>query len=358
MNYKKNIVNIIAGSALALSLAYGTVGCGSSSGGNSEISAPEQTPIPPIIIKNKNMQEGVQITSWWHNDYIMPALDNTLDKMLNLGVESVSFLATQYQDNTNSTAIYPINQKTPQDSGLETAIAKAKSRGMKTVLKPHVDPLSGWRTDITFSSEADWAAWFANYNTFIMHYAQMAEDNGVDLFVVGTELKGTSQRQEWNQIIDNIRSVYSGKIVYAANHDEYRNVPFWDKVDYIGVDAYFELTNSLDPTPAELDAAFQPIASELQQFSQQKSKKVIFTEIGYQSYDGTNVTPWWAPTSTPDQQEQADCYDAAFRAFFNKDWVEGMYFWDTHWNMADLDGFGFVNKQAESVVDDWYHKSD
>lgn len=355
MNFKKNLANIIAGSALALSVACGVAGCGSSSG--------QDTLVPSVpqkidIIKNKNMQEGEQVPSWWHSDYLMPALDNTLDKMVDLGVESVSFLATQYQDNTHSTAIYPILQKTPEDSGIEMAIAKAKSRGMRTVLDPHVDPLSGWRTDITFSSEAEWAAWFASYNTFIMHYAEIAERNHVDLFVIGTELKGTSQRPEWNQIIENVRSVYHGKIVYGANHDEYKNVPFWDKMDYIGVDAYFSLTNSIDPTPEELDAAFQPIVNDLQQFSQQKGKKIMITEIGYQSYDGTNMNPSWAPTSTPDQQEQADCYDAAFRAFFNKDFIAGMYFWNTHWDMRDMDGFGFVNKQAESIVDDWYHRAD
>lgn len=359
MGMKKSMTKIIACSALALSLSYGATGCGSGNAGGSDYTNQAPNPPPgPGTIRNPNMQEGIQITSWWYNDYLMAQLDNTLDKMLGLGVESISILATYYQDSTSSTTIYPKAQKTPLDDGLETIIAKTKSRGMRTVLKPHIDPLSGWRGDISFSNEADWAAWFTSYNDFIMHYAQIAEDNGVDMFVIGTELKGTSQRPEWSWIIDNVRSVYHGKIVYAADHSEYQDVPFWDKLDYIGVNAYFELTNSLDPAPEDLDAAFQAISAEMQQFSQQKGKKIMITEIGYQSYDGTNMTPWWAPTSTPDQQEQADCYAAAFRAFFNKDFIAGMYFWDTHWNMADLDGFGFVGKEAEAKVNEWYHKAD
>lgn len=370
MSLRKNLVNIVLGSALALSVAGGVVGCGSS--GSHDAAPPSQTYNPPqpppppppppppqqCGIYNPGMDEGMNMGSWWSTDYSMAQLDGTFDRMCSLGVESISLLATQYQDNIRSTTIYPISQKTPADSGLETAIAKAKSRGFKTMLKPHVDPLSGWRGDISFTNEADWAAWFASYNNFIMHYAQIAEDNGVDVFVIGTELKGTSQRPEWNQIIDNIRSVYHGKIVYGANHDEYKSVPFWDKVDYVGIDFYFSLTNTLDPAPAELDAAFQPIVADLQQFSQEKGKKILITEFGYQSFDGTNMTPWWAPTATPDQQEQADCFGAFLRALFNKEFIAGMYIWNTHWDMRDMDGFGIINKTAEGVVNEYYHRMD
>lgn len=342
--------------ALAAAVLFSACGAQPSDGK----SAPARRPSVPgnNVIRNDLMHEGLHLTSWWNNDYLQDSLDTTLDKFQSLGADSISVLSTYYQDTESSTSIYAKSPKTPLDSGIEHALAKIKSRGMRTIFKPHVDPNSGWRGNITFTNEADWQAWFSSYKNFIMNYAQIAEDRGVDLFVIGTELKGTSQRPEWSSIIDNIKSVYGGKITYAANHDEYLSVPFWDKLDCIGVDAYFKLTGKMDPTPDELDAAFQAVAGQLQQFSQQKGKKIMLTEIGYQSHDGTNMTPWEAPASVPDQKEQADCYEAALKAFFNKDFIAGMYFWDTHWNMADLDGFAFIGKQAEAAVKKWYHDAD
>ncbi len=361
----KNLSKYVCAGALALNLAFAPACGGGSAGSDSGKSQtqedydPLELPPPPEDpIKNLNMHEGINLTSWWYNDYLNSNIGNTLDKLCSLGVESISLLTTWYQETPTSTEIYSDATKTPLDSGLEDVIADVKSRGLRTVLKPHVDPLSGWRGQISFDNEADWAAWFENYNNFIMHYAEIAEANGVDVLVIGTELSGTEQRPEWNDIIDNVRDVYSGEIVYGANWDSYQDVPFWEKVDYIGVDAYFPLTSSFDPTPEQLETAVQGVAQELKDFSELNGKQIMITEVGYQSYDGSNITPWEASTRDVDEQEQADCYNAMLEAFFNQDWCAGIYFWDTHWDMRDLDGFGFIGKTAEQEVNDFYHKMD
>ncbi len=62
------------------------------------------------------------------------------------------------------------------------------------MLKPHIDLYresdpTAFRGDIGFGNdEAAWRAWFANYTTFITHYALVAQNNRADAFVVGTEL--------------------------------------------------------------------------------------------------------------------------------------------------------------------------
>ncbi|MBW2995712.1 hypothetical protein KY332_00255 [Candidatus Woesearchaeota archaeon] len=311
--------------------------------------------------KNIWMDEGVVVPSWWFNDYSKPATEATLEKLHELGVESITFVPTWYQNSIDSTEIYSSATKTPDDEALEYAITKAKSLGMKVVLKPHVDVWDGnWRGFIEHFNEADWQDWFDSYNDFIIHYAEIAEKNNVDDLIVGTELKQTTDRAEWSsRIIPDVKSVFSGELTYAANWDNYKNVVFWNDVDYIGVCAYFPLTGDMDPTPEELTDAWNVIAQELGDYAASQGKQMVITEFGYQSRDGTNVTPWWVVNGVQDEQEQADCFNSAFGALFNKSWVKGVYIWQQYYNMEeDHDDFSFVGKAAEFVIGNWYHLED
>ena len=176
-------------------------------------------------------------------------------------------------------------------------------------LKPHIDLQDGtWRGNITFDQESDWTIWFNEYRIFVSHYAEIAERSNVPLLVIGTELKGTTHRAEWRDVITDVRSIFHGQVVYAANHDHYMNVPFWNLLDYIGIDGYFPLTDDYNPTPEMLSLAFKHIAQDLSAFSEMMNLKIIFTELGYQSFDGTNTTPWSAPTMTPDVLGHIPCW--------------------------------------------------
>jgi len=356
INSIKNITKpLMFAGALALS---GLIGC---------INEEEEIiPDPPPTYtweetqKNTLMHEGVVLTSWWYDDYLRPQVDSTLEYLHGLGVESVSILTTQYQDSSTPTAIYYDLWKTPMDSGIESVIQKAKSLGMRTVLKPHIDPNDGsWRGNISFSSEAEWTSWFISYRNFITHYAQLAEDNGVDMLVIGTELAGTTHRPEWNQIIDDIRAIFSGEITYAADNDNYQTITWWNRLDYIGINAYFPLTTSYDPALSDLISEWNLIAQDLQTFSQAQGKQIILTEVGYQSYDGANIMPWWAPTSTEDEQEQADCHESALSTTFNAAWNGGYYVYMSYHNpWQNVDGFDFAAKPAETTISTYYHLMD
>ena len=85
-------------------------------------------------------------------------------------------------------------------------------------------------------------------------------------------------------------------------------MPFWDELDIIGIDAYFPLTGSNDPTKEDLIAAWEIHADEIQSWREEMNltdKDVILTEIGYPSADGANTQPWIAVSNVEDQQEQA-----------------------------------------------------
>ncbi len=57
------------------------------------------------------------------------------------------------------------------------------------------------------------------------------------------------------------------------------------------------------------------------------------------------------------QQVQADCYEAMFNALFNQSFVVGIYPWMCYYNpYLDVNKFDFVNKRAEGVISDYYHR--
>jgi len=85
---------------------------------------------------------------------------------------------------------------------------------------------------------------------------------------------------------------------------------------------------------------------------------VIFTELGYSSFDGVNRSPWeWGTPSsnTEDQQEQADCLEATFTVMTKRDWFKGMYYWNwfSH-DIANPLGYPIRGKIAQSVLAAWY----
>ena len=77
------------------------------------------------------------------------------------------------------------------------------------------------------------------------------------------------------------------------NWDDYADVPWWDAIDLIGVQAYFELgsppTDRIGAATAHLAEAWQPIKQQLASLSRTRRRRVLFTEIGYKSHQGATA---------------------------------------------------------------------
>jgi hypothetical protein len=244
----------------------------------------------PGAIGPGEFQKGVNYSSYNEVDLALQESDEILAYLKTMNVTDVCIIVTWYQDSLESMSMSPdaVGGRTPRDEALIHAINKAHSLGFKVMLKPHIDIQSGeFRGDIPGEEE-----WFGNYGDFILKYAGIAQKFNVELFCIGTELSGTPTKWEpnWRKIIKDIRAVYSGPITYAANWDEYKYVPFWNDLDYMGIDAYFPLTNKNEPSKEELLVAWKREADNIENFLKKKgiNKPVIFTEAGYASSDGAN----------------------------------------------------------------------
>ena len=244
------------------------------------------------------MQKGLCYVTWESERYSSPFSDKSLEKLSNTGANCVSIVVTQYQDNFNSTVIKK-TELTPTDNSLKHVIKRSHTLGLEVMLKPHVDIINRtneghWRADIGFANDSDWVKWFKGYKDFILHYARMAEKMKVEIFCIGTELSFTTEKDEmWRkEIIREVRKVYKGKLVYAANWDNYNNIKFWDELDYVGIDAYFPLTYGRNPSYTELRRGWTKWKSQIRSFHSIVNKPIIFTEIGYPSSSHAPMTPW------------------------------------------------------------------
>ena len=212
--------------------------------------------------------------------------------------------------------------------------------GIKIMLKPHIwlqkRENGKWRSDIKMESEQDWNIWFENYNHTILKYAGLAEELQLEQFCIGTELETTvyEKPNQWKALIQKVKATYRGKLTYAANWDnEYKEVPFWDELDYIGIQAYFPLSKKDYPTLLELENYWSKHAEEISLVSSKFNKPILFTELGYKSILGSSRKPWeWnginSLYSKISKREQLLCYQAFFNTIWKKPWFHGIHIWE------------------------------
>ena len=233
------------------------------------------------------------------------------------------------------------------------------------MFKPHLDIVKSegkWRGEIGPDNPSDWQLWFDGYAAFILHYADIAAKENVELFCIGTELTNAtaSQPERWRDLIKKVREVYKGQLTYAANWDkEFKQISFWDALDYAGIDPYFPLVTSTKPKVEELKSAWQDWVKIIEEWQQAINKPVIFTEIGYKSSRDAADEPWQhAAIGELDLELQVNLYKALLESFWDKPWFYGAYWW--YWGVnprmgGELNrGFTPQNKPAQEVLKEWY----
>ena len=290
-------------------------------------------------------QYGLFIEDTSYGGYSSVDADRGFEAIAGTEVKWTGIVAMQLVDNIDSTTIYRSSEEgvTPSDAALVHAINKAHSLGLSVMLYPHLDLANDsqhWFGEIGKNFNAQqWDNWFASYTQFIVHYADIAAKNGVEQLSVGMELMYTEKQEaHWRELISQVRRRYSGSLIYAENYDTETfatgtsNVRWWDALDYIGIDAYYDLIpeGNIDPTLADMLEAWKPIVKRLEAYSAEWNKPILISELGYRSEMGSTHHPWREAVGNPvDLQEQADAYQAFYESFVNKPWFAGV-FWYSH----------------------------
>lgn len=250
-----------------------------------------------------------------------------------------------------------------KSEGIIALINMAKQKGYKIMLKPQLWIHGGDFTGhLKFHNEADWEIFEESYQSFILEFAEIAESENVEIFCIGTELELFVKERSnfWSNLIHESKQLFSGKLTYAANWDEFEKVHFWGKLDYIGIDAYFPLSQKQDPTLSDLIKGWNSIGNKLESFSKEIDRPIIFTEYGLRSKKGAAKQPWDSGLEgAKDIDLQRRGYTALYETLWHKDYFLGGFIWKWFPNHqisggSNDNGFTPQNKATEKVINKYY----
>lgn len=246
------------------------------------------------------------------------------------------------------------------EKGVKQYAEQFRKNNIKAMLKPQIWV---WRGEFTgyieMKSEENWKILEDSYSDFILFYAKLAQEVNIEILCIGTELEKfvLNRPDYWKNLINEIKKVYSGKLTYAANWDEFKRIPFWKDIDYIGIDAYFPLSDKKSPTIEEFEKGWQPHKKEIQRIRKTVNKPVLFTEYGYRSIDFTGKEPWQSNRveGQINHENQQNATQALHNQFWKEDWFAGGFIWKwfhKHNKVGGLNNNRFTpqNKPTEKLL--------
>jgi len=249
-------------------------------------------------------------------------------------------------------------------AGGKQYIEELKKKNIKIMVKPQIWVSRGEFTgNIKMSSEENWKALEDSYTSFILEYTELAEEVNSEILCIGTELElFIKHRPEyWSNLIKKIKTIYKGKLTYAANWDEFKRTPFWSEVDFIGVDAYFPLSKNKTPTVKDCKVGWQKHKAVIKSLSEKYEKPILFTEYGYRSMDYTGKEPWESDHTIQSLnfEGQTNATQALFEEFWSEEWFAGGFVWKWFHDYEESGGekdnqFTPQNKPAEAVIKDYF----
>lgn len=294
--------------------------------------------------------KGVNFTAERPDRYDSERARRILTGLVDFGVNSVALVPYGWCRKDSPEIRFSGTRSWERDGAIEDLTRLAHACGMKVLLKPQIWVRGGFPGDLAFSA-SDLDAWFSTYETFLRHYAALAQHTGADLFSTGVEFVRLSRHeQRWRRLNAVARELYGGPLVYSANWgDEFESVRFWDELDYIGLNNYY-------PLPDDLSAG--KVVAKAEKIHERYHRPVIFPEAGFPSVKAPHREPWSSERNREASlTEQARCYEAVFQAFYHQPWFHGVYWWKIGSNGrgggADNSHTPW-NKPAMDVLARWY----
>jgi len=325
--------------------------------------------VPEATLYRQNLAVSYNRTGGWFGESMEATMQGIeLARKNGLKIMIKPHLAVGYDRSG-----FEVNWSTARDSAGRAAYRKKYRQYIQNQPNKLIND-DNWRGSVMTKNDSDWDTLSKNYTNFIMDYARLADSLNVEIFCIGTEMKAMALKKPryWDELIKQVRDVYSGKLTYAANWDSYDNIQFWDKLDYIGIDAYFPLGDEQSPDIASLLKRWQPYKTTIKNLAKKYDKPVLFTEWGYESENYAAEMPWNADgremgNGRPENNQhlnngaQVNLYEATFQAFWNEPWFAGVFVW--RWSPpGELNrgiptyNYSPKGKPAEQTLKKWFGK--
>jgi hypothetical protein len=268
---------------------------------------------------------------------------DSLQKVKDIGADWVAVVPYAFCNAQTAEIIFdhPRQWWGEKPEGVKETIQMAKSLKLKVMLKPHLwVGGQGWAGDLEFESDSIWQIFEEQYSDYIETYMKIADSMNVELFCIGTEIRKSTQNRNdfWLKLISKSRNAYNGQLTYAANWDEYDQIQFWNKLDYIGIDAYFPLSDEKNPSKTQLINSWSGPKDEMKKVSEEFQKSILFTEYGYESIDFNTIGHWNISKDTLElnYENQIIAFEALYESLRSEEWWQGGFIWKWHLNRKGL----------------------
>ncbi len=299
-----------------------------------------------------------------YDGYLSQRSEESLARLAELGANAVAVLPYAFMSDpgTPEPLTPPTRAGSETDEAVIQAVLAADRQGFTVLLKPHIWLRRSWPGEIEMRNGRDWDRFFSHYERWILHYAILAEIHQVPVLSIGTELTSATLRQEerWERLARKVRGIYSGALVYAANWgEEFESLTFWEVFDYLGIDAYYPLSDDPDASDQELRQGADAMLDRIASVQRRYGKPVLFTEIGFASARGAWVRPWEGNRiSEASGVDQLRSYRAVISAMEGRRWIGGVFWWEWPSDLGrairDPRGFMPTGKPAETLLKDWF----
>ncbi|PEQ10514.1 hypothetical protein B2G71_21970 [Novosphingobium sp. PC22D] len=296
---------------------------------------------------------GLNLIETANAPYGSAAAARSLEAIASLGANCVAIIPFLWQAHEHDPRIVYGDAVPP--ARLRLAIRQAHAAGLRAIVKPHVWVPERWAGSVRMRNAEDWARWFAAYRSIVVQLAELAQDEGADTLIIGTELRQTTGRNEWDEVIGAARERFSGRVSYVAHGtEEAERIGFWHRLDAISMSLYPPLGPDSDRERRR--RLIQSTLAAAHSVAQRSARPLCIAEIGVRSARGAAMRPWESA------EERIAEPDPALQRAVLGDWLDaidvapadGVLVW--RWftdpgagGMLDTD-FTVQNKPAEHML--------
>ena len=289
---------------IALGLVLVLTACGGGGGGGSSASAAKESTFPCVTMQPTAGKyraviidvprdfpsvtaQGVTATGLQH-------VSKVIDRAKCVGFDTVVFQSFIPIDPATGALTYYDPHGIGHDKNKQLPVNYwqfvdyAKKQGLRVVIK--MVP-SNYRDDSPLRNIVPVNAVLESINTYYKAMAPLAEVHRADAMHVGhfqVDIDGPAYLAQWQSIVQNVRSAFSGKLIYASCDRCTDNV-VWNLVDIVSVNFNTSNTPSCSAVVTQIVPLYQQAVNSVKTLKQIYQKPIWLNEMDFET-TGCNYT--------------------------------------------------------------------